>query len=140
MNITHIIGTTDPINGVYITDLNNRPVMVETDSQHPGIRLAELNKQHWDRNKSEKLALSEGITLNDQHWAVILYLRNYYLAYGLPRFARTLAKALNHQFAVQGGGKYLRRLFAGGPVTQGSRFANLRTPANATDTSFGTSY
>jgi tRNA 2-thiouridine synthesizing protein E len=71
---------------------------------------------------------------------VISYLREQYLEHGLPRFARTTARALNKQFAAQGGNKYLYNLFPGGPVTQGSRLANLRIPANATDISFGTSY
>ena len=112
----------------------------ETSSQHAGIRLAELIDQNWRRNKSAKLAMREGISLTDQHWDVIAYLRKQYLEHGLPRFARTTARALNRQFAAQGGSKYLYRLFAGGPVTQGSRLANLRVPASTTDISFGTSY
>ena len=112
----------------------------ETSSQHAGIRLAELIDQNWSRKKSTRLAMREGISLTDQHWHVIDYLRKLYLKNGLPRFARTTARVLNRQFAVQGGSKYLYSLFAGGPVTQGSRLANLRTPANATDVSFGTSY
>jgi tRNA 2-thiouridine synthesizing protein E len=58
----------------------------------------------------------------------------------LPIAARVTAKALKTRFAVQGGNSYLHQLFPGGPVTQGSRFANVRTPAYATDPSFGTSY
>ena len=112
----------------------------ETFSLYTGIRQAELNAQDWDREKSAHLAQNEGISLNDDHWAVITYLRNSYIEYGLPRYARTTAWALNRQFYVEGGNKYLYGLFAGGPVTQGSRLANLRTPANATDVSFGTSY
>ena len=112
----------------------------ETSSQHAGIRLAELIDQNWSRNKSTQLAMREGISLTDQHWHVIDYLRKLYLKNGLPRFARTTARVLNRQFAVQGGSKYLYSLFAGGPVTQGSRLANLRAPANTTDISFGTSY
>jgi tRNA 2-thiouridine synthesizing protein E len=112
----------------------------ETSSQHAGIRLAELIDQNWSRNKSIDLANSEGINLTDEHWDVIVYLRKQYLKHGLPRFARTTARALNRQFAAQGGNKYLYNLFAGGPVTQGSRFANLRSPANSIDVSFGTSY
>ncbi|MEN8763553.1 MAG: TusE/DsrC/DsvC family sulfur relay protein [Thiogranum sp.] len=112
----------------------------ETFSLYPGIRQAELSAQDWNRDKSADLAQNEGISMNDEHWAVIAYLRKSYLEYGLPRFARTTARALNRQFAAQGGSKYLYGLFAGGPVTQGSRLANLRTPANATDISFGTSY
>ncbi len=112
----------------------------ETSSQYAGIRLAELIDQGWNRSRSADLANSEGINLTDEHWDVIIYLRKQYLEHGLPRFARTTARALNRRFAAQGGSKYLYRLFAGGPVTQGSRLANLRAPANATDISFGTSY
>jgi len=103
-------------------------------------RLTELNNQNWNREKSEKLARKEGLTLNNGHWDVIQYLRSYYLEFGLPRFARTTARSLNQQFAKQGGSKYLRGLFNAGPVSQGSRLANLTVPDNAFDTSFGTHY
>jgi tRNA 2-thiouridine synthesizing protein E len=112
----------------------------ETSSQYASIRQAELIDQNWNRARSATLPTNEGLELTDQHWQVISYLHEQYLAHGLPRFARTTARALNEQFAAQGGSKYLHKLFPGGPVTQGSRLANLRTPANATDISFGTSY
>ena len=123
-----------------MTQFTSNAQDTETSSQNTGARRTELADQRWDRNKSVGLAKSEGVTLNDEHWAVIVYLRKYYLEHGLPRFARTTARALNQQFFPQGGNKYLHRLFAGGPVTQGSRLANLRTPANASDVSFGSSY
>ena len=112
----------------------------ETSSQYASIRQAELGDQNWNRERSANLASREGFELSDQHWHVISYLREHYLEHGLPRFARTTARALNKQYAAQGGNKYLYNLFPDGPVTQGSRLANLRTPANATDVSFGTSY
>ena len=112
----------------------------ETSSQYAGIRLAELIDQNWNRLKSIDLAYQEGLDLTDEHWEVIVYLRRQYLRYGLPQFARITARALNRQFAAQGGSKYLYSLFAGGPVTQGCRLANLRKPACATDISFGTNY
>jgi tRNA 2-thiouridine synthesizing protein E len=123
-----------------MTQFINNAQDSETSSRYAGIRLAELIDQDWSRNKSAKLARHEGISLTDEHWDVIAYLRKQYLEHGLPRFARTTARALSKQFAAQGGNKYLYSLFTGGPVTQGSRLANLRIPANATDTSFGTSY
>jgi len=52
----------------------------------------------------------------------------------------TATARISEELSALGGNKYLFRLFAGGPVTQGSRLANLRAPANATDVSFGTSY
>lgn len=116
------------------------PQDTETASNNTLDRSTELNNQRWSRAKSHALAESEAIELSDEHWAVIVFLRKYYLEHGLPLHARVTAKALNWNFADKGGSKYLHRLFSGGPVTQGSRLANLRTPAYATDPSFGTSY
>jgi len=112
----------------------------ETFSLNIDDRRTELLNQNWNRLKSQELATSEGLTLNDEHWAVINYLRNNYLEQGVPRYARSLARDLERQFSKQGGNKYLRNLFTGGPVTQGCRLANLRTPSNSTDASFGTSF
>jgi tRNA 2-thiouridine synthesizing protein E len=120
--------------------LNNALYASGTTNECISLRLTELNNQHWDRSKSMSLAKNEGISLNDGHWNVILFLRSYYLEFGLPRFARTTARALNRHFAANGGSKYLRSLFIEGPVNQGSRLASLPIPSNALDTSFGTSY
>ncbi len=111
----------------------------DTSNRYSDIRFLELAGQSWDRNKSAILALSEGINLNDEHWAVILYLRKHYLEHGLPSNARTLDQTLNQQFSVLGGSTYLHLLFPGGPVAQGCRLANLSIPANATDLAFGSS-
>ena len=116
------------------------PNETETASTEREARFIELTTQRWNRNKSVALAQTEGLALTDQHWSVIRFLRRYYLQNGLPRNARTTARALNDNFSSQGGNLYLRKLFVDGPVTQGSRLANLRTPAYAVDPSFGTSY
>ncbi|MGA9032773.1 MAG: TusE/DsrC/DsvC family sulfur relay protein [Sulfuricaulis sp.] len=116
------------------------PQDTETSSRDIGDRLTELTDQCWDRSKSLALAVNEGMDFNDRHWEVIVFLRNYYQEHGLPLTARTTARELNKNFSGQGGNKYLRRLFNDGPVTQGSRLANLPTPASATDRSFGTNY
>lgn len=116
------------------------PQDTETSGRDIGDRLTELADQHWDRSKSLALAESEGIDFNDDHWEVVIFLRKYYLEHGLPITGRTTARALNKNFSTQGGNQYLHRLFGGGPVTQGSRLANLRAPAYAIDPSFGTSY
>jgi tRNA 2-thiouridine synthesizing protein E len=116
------------------------PYETEPSGHDIGLRHTELADQHWDRGKSTALAEAEGVAFNDQHWEVIVFMRKYYLEHGLPISARTTARALNRNFASRGGSGYLRRLFSEGPVSQGSRLANLRTPASATDSSFGTSY
>ncbi len=116
------------------------PQETETSGRDFSDRQTELAAHHWNRAKSLARAREEGVDLNDAHWAVVMFLRGHYLEHGLPIAARATAKALNIHFAVQGGNPYLHQLFPGGPVTQGSRFANVRTPAYATDPSFGTSY
>lgn len=123
--------------------MNHQPLdphETETSVRDINLRHTELAEQCWDRARSKALAEAEGIVFSDQHWKVIMFLRKYYLEHGLPINARTTAKALNSHFYHEGGSKYLRRLFSEGPVSQGSRLANLRTPAFATDASFGTSY
>lgn len=112
----------------------------ETFNRDIDFRRSELAKQKWNRTRSQALATAEGIDLSDEHWAVIVFLRKYYLNHGLPRVARTTSRVLNKHFSKQGGSQYLHRLFNHGPVTQGSRLACLRIPANATDLSFGSSY
>jgi len=116
------------------------PHETETSERDIDLRNTVLAAQCWDRARSKALAEAEGIVFSDQHWEVIVFLRKYYLEHGLPINARTTAKALNNHFYHAGGSGYLRRLFSEGPVSQGSRLANLRTPAFATDTSFGASY
>lgn len=95
-----------------------------------GARLTELNQQHWNRDKSHALAKRAGIDFNDEHWAVISFLRSYYFWNGLPENPRIIAKALNNHFLTQGGNKYLSELFSEDPVRQGSHLANIRMPEN----------
>ena len=103
-------------------------------------RPIELATEHWNRGKSAALTANEGIDFNDEHWAVIIFMRKYHLKHGLPINARKTARALDMHLSRQGGNNYLRRLFNGEPVTQGSRLGNVPIPACATDPSFGTSY
>ena len=120
----------------FITDAHE----IETAGQSVSDRIAELGEQNWSRDKSQSLANKEDINLSNEHWAVIVFLRKYYMQHGLPTHARKIATALNEHFVSQGGNEYLYQLFPKGPVSQGSRIAKLRTPAYTTDTSFGTRY
>jgi len=114
--------------------------IAESASINRSTRHAELKNQHWTRSKSQQLADNEGINLSDDHWEVIAFLRKHYVKEGIPRHARTLSRELTRHFNYKGGAKYLYQLYAGGPVTQGSRIANLHSPAGTTDLSFGSCY
>lgn len=91
----------------------------------------------WNREKSEKIALEEGVELTEAHWKVIVFLRKYYLEHGPAESGRELAEALDDEFSEQGGSRYLFELFPDGPVAQGSHIACLPVPAYTEDKSFG---
>lgn len=116
--------------------------VIDTDPEVASPRRNDRKKEleEWDRSKGEALAKEEGITLTDDHWEVIVYLRHHYLEHGQPESAREIAMKLDEAFDKQGGQRYLRKLFPEGPVTQGSRIAGLPVPPYNQDESFGIAY
>jgi TusE/DsrC/DsvC family sulfur relay protein len=113
-------------------------VSVDTDigSQQRTRREAELNR--WSDAQARKTAEAEGIVLTTAHLAVVQSLREHYREHGIAKNGRDLGDMLDNKFASQGGRKYLRRLFPGGPVAQGMRIAGLPVPAYSEDEGFGT--
>ena len=93
-------------------------------------RLSDLDEQCWNRSKSQELAKLEGIVLNDDHWAVISFLRSHYLWNGEQLNEFQLLEALNQRFLKLGGSIYLNMLFNEGVVTQGRRLANIHISKN----------
>lgn len=91
----------------------------------------------WSRDKAEKIASEQMLTLTEQHWAFIDYLQHYYIDNGWPERVHELTQHLENTFADQGGGRYLYSLFPGGPIAQGSRVAGLPMPANTENKSKG---
>ena len=113
---------------------------IERSSQDVAVQAEELDTQNSNRKTSLAPTKSGGITLSDDHLAVIMFLRKHYLELGPPRHPQLLARKLDKKFFIQSGNKYLRLLFACGPVTQGSSLANLRIPVKATDNTLGICY
>lgn len=77
----------------------------------------------WDRAVAEALARDEGVEqLTDEHWKVLDYLREYYVAYGSAPMIRKL---------VKGSGVRLTRiyeLFPSGPAMGACKVAGLPRP------------
>lgn len=116
-----------------------RKIIHNPDSDSPRRSDREIDLQDWDPTLAQQYARQEGIELSDAHWAVIDCLREYYLEHGPVKSGREISNILDRHFAGQGGRKYLRRLFPGGPVAQGMRIAGLHVPAFTRDAGFGTS-
>jgi TusE/DsrC/DsvC family sulfur relay protein len=86
-----------------------------------------LLEPSYDDAACAAIAQAEGITLGDDHWAVINYLRDQYREHGhTPNFRnmlKDLAELLPHHDS-----KTLYDLFPGGPAKQGVRVAGLPKP------------
>jgi tRNA 2-thiouridine synthesizing protein E len=94
----------------------------------------------WSMDEAEQRAAAIGIDMTEDHWEVVLLLRDYYCDQGSEADARQMLDALAREFAGDGGRRHLYRLFPGGPVTQGSQIAGIPLPANTMDRSFGTAH
>lgn len=91
----------------------------------------------WSPLSAQRLAAVEGIFLTDEHWEIIIYLRERYRKCGDARSAREVLRELEEHFSEGRGRRSLYELFPGGPVSQGSRLAGLPLPPHSSDPSFG---
>jgi TusE/DsrC/DsvC family sulfur relay protein len=104
--------------------------------QDPEGNMYELPR--WSPEIAQDLALKDGLgELSAMQWRVIHTLRASYQKEGNAKSAHQILRSLAKDFATEGGGRYLYRLFPLGPVSQGSRLAGLPTPSYSGDPSFG---
>jgi TusE/DsrC/DsvC family sulfur relay protein len=86
-----------------------------------------LLEANYDDAVSTAIAAAEGITLGDDHWAVIGYLREHYREHGQTPNYRNMLKDLA-ELLPQHDSKTLYDLFPGGPAKQAVRIAGLPKP------------
>lgn len=93
---------------------------------------------HWSPRIARDLAAAEGIAdLTEEHWQVIIHLRDRYREHGRAASARELMRELEQEFSPGGGRRHLYELFPGGPISQGCRIAGVPLPPYCKDPSFG---
>lgn len=92
--------------------------------------------ESWSPKKVMERAAQEGITLTEDHWAVLFSLREHVRQEGVVS-ARRLGHELEREFGDGGGRRRLYELFPRGPVLQGCRIAGLPPPAHGNDPGFG---
>lgn len=94
--------------------------------------------EDWSEENAQNMALSEGLSLSNEHLEVLHALQEYYSRHELKKInVRELHDALDEKFHHNGGMKYIYNLFPGGPIAQGCRLAGLKPPAGAADKGFG---
>jgi TusE/DsrC/DsvC family sulfur relay protein len=88
-----------------------------------------MDWESWEEGMAPELAKIEGVELDDRHWEIIKYLREYYIKYQIAPPIKMLVKEMARAFGPEKGNtKYLYQLFPGGPAKQACKFAGLPKP------------
>ena len=82
----------------------------------------------WDEQVASQLAASDDIELSDDHWQVILAVRDIYAITGETPPMRLLIKELNKRLDTVVNSRFLYRLYPDGPVRLASKHAGLPKP------------
>ncbi|MGB7542925.1 MAG: TusE/DsrC/DsvC family sulfur relay protein [Burkholderiales bacterium] len=85
------------------------------------------NLEHWSEDFAVALAQDEGLSLTDEHWQVIHFLRDYYREHGVQPQVRVMIRHFTEKWgAEKGSNHHLHEMFPrGGPQKQGNRLAGL---------------
>ncbi|MCF7499347.1 MULTISPECIES: sulfurtransferase TusE [Pseudoalteromonas] len=104
-------------------EFNNK--QIETDKQ--GYL---LDTNDWSEELAPIIAEQENITLSEQHWEVVHFVRDFYLEYNTSPAIRMLVKAMAQKLGEEkGNSMYLYKLFPKGPAKQATKIAGLPKPA-----------
>jgi tRNA 2-thiouridine synthesizing protein E len=96
----------------------------ETDEEGYLVNLGE-----WDVDVANYIAGTENITMSDQHWEVVNFLREYFEEYQIAPAVRVLTKAIGKKLgAEKGTSEYLYGLYPYGPGKQACKIAGLPKP------------
>jgi tRNA 2-thiouridine synthesizing protein E len=87
------------------------------------------DEQQWSRVVADALAQRNGLTLTEEHWKIIQFVRDYHDAYAIEPPMRALVKALAALIGkAAGNSRFLYQLFPDGPIKEASRYAGLAKP------------
>jgi tRNA 2-thiouridine synthesizing protein E len=121
--------------------------MLDVNKYLSNQRLAETDPDghlfdlaHWSPLVAARLAEQEGLTLDDDHWLVIFYLRQRFRDQGGDVTAGALLRDLERKLFDHVDRRRLYELFPRGPIAQASRIAGLPLPKGTLDPSFGSSH
>ena len=90
-----------------------------------------VNLSDWTDQLANEMAKADGAVLEDKHWEVIKFLRDYYEEYQIAPPTRILTKAVGKKLGKdKGTSKYLYELFPYGPAKQACKYAGLPKPTS----------
>lgn len=85
----------------------------------------------WNNATAAALALNENIVLTEQHWEILLLLRDFYQQFELSPAMRPLIKYIGQRLGQEKASSlYLLKLFPGSPAKIAAKIAGLPRPDN----------
>lgn len=89
-----------------------------------------LDSTQWDLALAESIANIETITMTDEHWQVVYFVREFYEEFNTSPAIRALVKAMQNKYGKDKiSSRYLYKLFPDGPAKQATKIAGLPKPA-----------
>jgi len=87
------------------------------------------NLSDWSKELADVIADAENIDMNEEHWEVVNFLRDYYEEYQIAPAVRVLIKSVKKSMGPEkGNNKYMYELFPYGPAKQACKIAGLPKP------------
>ncbi|GAB4167501.1 MAG: TusE/DsrC/DsvC family sulfur relay protein [Rhodocyclaceae bacterium] len=97
---------------------------IETDEEGYLVSLSD-----WSEDVAKAIAKAENIEMNENHWEVVNFLRDYYNEFQIAPAVRVLTKAIGKKLGPEkGNSQYLYELFPYGPAKQACKIAGLPKP------------
>lgn len=88
-----------------------------------------VNPADWNEAVAQWLAELNNIPLTEEHWEIILFIRQYYTQYKHLPNARVFTKAIARELGEdKGNSRYLHKLFPDGPLKYACKLAGLPKP------------
>lgn len=87
-----------------------------------------LNMDEWSEGFAIAQAAAEGLTLTDEHWDVIHFIREFYEEHNVQAQVRDMIRHFREAWGPErGNNHHLHEIFPmGGPQKQGNRIAGIR--------------
>jgi tRNA 2-thiouridine synthesizing protein E len=89
-----------------------------------------VNPDEWSEDLARELAREEGIELDDEYWAILKFMRDYYAERGVIPDVRHVSAFLarRHGISTKEGKKKLFTMFPYGYVKQACKIAGMKRP------------
>ncbi|MCK5719994.1 MAG: TusE/DsrC/DsvC family sulfur relay protein [Thiomargarita sp.] len=83
----------------------------------------------WNKEVAEELARQEEITLTEEHWKILYFMRSYYRDHQVAADVRFVTKYMSEEFGIgKAARNYLFKLFPYGYVKQACKISGMKRP------------